>query len=75
MYQILANFFANEPRIPPEIIDDPVEPKTEDQIEALRDLHSTYADPIKCSYQTNSKIICGKKNSVSILKQVRMKKR
>jgi hypothetical protein len=43
------------------------------QIEALRDLQTTYTHPIKCSYQTNSKRICDKKNSISILKQVRKK--
>ena len=40
-------------------------------MEAFRDLQTTYVQPIKCSYQTNSKRISDKKNSVSILRQVR----
>ncbi|CAF3362056.1 unnamed protein product [Rotaria sp. Silwood1] len=42
---------------------------TIDQIEALNDLYSTYAHPIKSSCQTNSKKLHQKKNLISVLKQ------
>ncbi len=44
------------------------------QTEALHDLYSTYVHPIKCSNQTSSKNTVQKKNLISVLKQVRIKK-
>ncbi|CAF0944574.1 unnamed protein product [Rotaria sordida] len=69
MHRIFAALFSEEPLIFPEQDEDHVERKNEDQIEALQDLHATYAQPIKCSHQTNSKKFSDAKNSISILKQ------
>ncbi|CAF2372089.1 unnamed protein product [Rotaria sp. Silwood2] len=69
MHRIFATLFSEEPLVFPKQDEDPIEHKNEDQIEALQDLHASYAQPIKCSHQTNSKKISDTKNSISILKQ------
>ncbi|CAF4297504.1 unnamed protein product [Rotaria socialis] len=60
MQRKLMNFFTKEENIVS---------STTEQIEALNDLYGTYANPIKSSYQTNSKKLHQKKNLVSVLKQ------
>ncbi|CAF0795113.1 unnamed protein product [Rotaria sp. Silwood1] len=69
MHRIFATLFSEEPLVFPEQDEEHVEKKNEDQLEALQDLHASYAQPIKCSHQTNSKKFSGMKNSISILKQ------
>ncbi|CAF3777823.1 unnamed protein product [Rotaria socialis] len=69
MHRIFATLFPEEPLIFPEKNEDLIETKNEEQIEALQDLYGTYAQPLKCSYQTNSKKNSIAKNSISILKK------
>ncbi|CAF1031419.1 unnamed protein product [Rotaria sordida] len=64
----LAKFFSKG-SIPSNKKEEHVIPQTMDQTEALIDLYSTYVHPIKSSYQTNSKKLHQKKNSISVLKQ------